>query len=94
VFRLGGEEFAVVLAGSPLDEAAQVAQRLCEAVRAGRPGGLDVTVSAGVCAAAGTETRWESLYRRADAALLEAKRAGRDQVVVVPHDAVPSGTGR
>ncbi len=90
VYRLGGEEFAVILPDTSLDEAAPVAQRLREAVSRSRPGGLDVTMSAGVSAAVGAETRWEALYRRADAALLEAKRAGRNQVVTAPdHETSP-----
>jgi diguanylate cyclase (GGDEF)-like protein len=90
VYRLGGEEFAVVLPDSSLDEAVRVAQRLREAVARSRPGGLDVTMSAGVCAGTGSEARWEVLYRRADAALLEAKRAGRDQVVTAPDSDPPA----
>jgi diguanylate cyclase (GGDEF)-like protein len=92
VYRLGGEEFAVILPDTSLDEAAPVAQRLREAVSRSRPGGLDVTMSAGVSAAVGAETRWEALYRRADAALLEAKRAGRDQVVTAPDGGPPAPT--
>jgi PleD family two-component response regulator len=80
----------VVLPDSSLDEAVRVAQRLREAVARSRPGGLDVTMSAGVCAGTGSEARWEVLYRRADAALLEAKRAGRDQVVTAPDSDPPA----
>ena len=47
-----------------------------------RPGDLDMTISAGVAAGAGEEIRYERLFRAADHALLEAKRAGRDRVEV------------
>jgi diguanylate cyclase (GGDEF)-like protein len=90
VYRLGGEEFAVVLPGAGLAEAATLAERHREAVRRRRPGGLDVTMSAGISAGTGADTRWDDLYRRADAALLEAKRTGRDRVVLAadPHPLV------
>ncbi len=69
--RYGGDEFSVILPDCPLDEALAVIERL----RAATPGGL--TCSAGVVCTDGTETA-ESLIRRADVALYEAKRAGRD----------------
>jgi two-component system cell cycle response regulator len=43
---------------------------------------MPVTVSLGVSASEGNEDRPESLLRRADEALYEAKAAGRNQVVV------------
>jgi len=84
VYRLGGEEFAVVLPAGSLEDAAAVAERLRAAVARRRPGDLDVTMSAGVSVGVGDQTQWETLYRLADAALLEAKRSGRDQVIVAP----------
>ena len=45
------------------------------------PGGLDMTLSAGVATAAGTDVRYDELFRAADLALLSAKREGRDRVV-------------
>ena len=59
-----------------------MAERVRHAVADGRPGDLDISVSAGVAAAAGEEIRYERLFRAADHALLEAKRAGRDRVEV------------
>jgi diguanylate cyclase (GGDEF)-like protein len=82
VYRIGGEEFLVLLPGVALHEAVDVAERVRHAVTASRPGDLDVTISAGVAAAAGEEIRYERLFRAADHALLEAKRAGRDRVEV------------
>jgi diguanylate cyclase (GGDEF)-like protein len=80
VYRIGGEEFLVLLPGVPLHQAVDVAERVRHAVAEGRPGDLDISVSAGVAAAAGEEIRYERLFRAADHALLEAKRAGRDRV--------------
>jgi PleD family two-component response regulator len=49
-----------------------------------------VTISAGVAAAAGDEIRYARLFRAADHALLEAKRAGRDRVEVAGDRSVAS----
>ena len=80
VYRIGGEEFLVLLPGVDLGEATQIAERVRQAVDDARPGDLDLTISAGVAAGAGTDISYDELFRAADAALLDAKRAGRDQV--------------
>ncbi|MBI5106959.1 MAG: GGDEF domain-containing protein [Solirubrobacterales bacterium] len=82
VYRLGGEEFVLVLPGAGVGEAQEIADRQRAAVAARRPGGIAVTISAGISAGRGDGVGWEELYRRADAALLQAKRDGRDRVVV------------
>ena len=81
--RLGGEEFALALAG-PLHEALEVAERLRAAVTAtllptdGEP--YRVTVSIGVAELQAGETLTAGLAR-ADQALYDAKGAGRNRVV-------------
>jgi diguanylate cyclase (GGDEF)-like protein len=80
IYRLGGEEFLIVLPGCPLAEGAGIAERLRTTLEDSRPGGLAVTASFGVAAAAGPEAAFEPLFRAADAALYEAKRAGRNRV--------------
>jgi diguanylate cyclase (GGDEF)-like protein len=82
VYRIGGEEFLVLLPGVELSEATEIAERVRHSVAEGRPGDLDLTVSGGVAAGAGGEIRYDELFRAADGALLEAKRAGRDRVEV------------
>ena len=90
--RYGGEEFAILLPGTDAVDAATLAERIRLAVRAldlenaQGPTGR-VTISAGVATivphrgeAPGSVA--SSLVRRADSALFEAKRAGRDRVVV------------
>lgn len=72
--RYGGEEFTVVLPGCNLSNAKDIVERL----RAAMPG--DQTVSAGVACWNGRESA-EELLGRADAALYEAKRMGRDCLV-------------
>ena len=92
VYRLGGEEFLVLMPGASLAEARDVAERLRPNVTESAPGGLRLTMSVGVASASGEELRYEELFRSADAALLEAKREGRDRVVVAgggPPDASP-----
>jgi diguanylate cyclase (GGDEF)-like protein len=80
IYRLGGEEFMVLLPGANLEDSCEVAERLREAVAAARPGGIDVSISLGVSAASGPRIRYEDLFNAADAALYEAKRGGRNRV--------------
>jgi diguanylate cyclase (GGDEF)-like protein len=73
--RYGGEEFCMLMAGARPDEAVATLERL----RAVTPQGQ--SFSAGVAQWDGAETP-EQLLGRADAALYEAKRAGRDRTAV------------
>jgi diguanylate cyclase (GGDEF)-like protein len=88
VARIGGEEFAIVLAASDLQQAAHVAEQIrVEVARLNIPNpdsdrGV-VTVSAGVAALwvnSGLDDRW--LIDTADRALYEAKAGGRDRIVM------------
>ena len=82
--RPGGEEFIVFLPGSTLEQAMQVAVRVCQRVRdadivhEASPRGR-VTVSIGVAARETGDVEPEDMLRRADQALYRAKAAGRDQ---------------
>ena len=80
--RYGGEEFVVVLPGCEVATALRIADRL----RAAVPD--DQTTSAGVAGWDGQESMGE-LIGRADAALYQAKGAGRDQAIVARTDAAP-----
>ena len=79
-YRLGGEEFLVLLPGADLAEAAEIAETLREAVAAAAPGGLAVTMSFGVSASAPGSFDYAEVFRAADEALYAAKAAGRNCV--------------
>ncbi|MBI3942781.1 MAG: diguanylate cyclase [Chloroflexi bacterium] len=85
--RYGGEEFVLVLPEVTLDVARQRAEQLREGAKHldvqhhGRALGV-VTLSAGVIVFPKHGTTAESLLSAADTALYQAKRAGRDRVVV------------
>jgi len=88
--RVGGEEFAVLLAGAGLAEASRVAEQVRVSVAAARwqhrakPGRaiVHITVSVGVVQHRAGEAAAE-LLARAEAALRQAKAAGRNRVVAV-----------
>jgi diguanylate cyclase (GGDEF)-like protein len=83
--RQGGEEFVVVLDVADAEEARSVAERMRESVRAHpfRHGDaeLTITVSIGLAMLTADDAQLDDLLRRADIALYEAKRGGRDRVV-------------
>ncbi len=86
VGRVGGEEFAILLPETELEGAIDVAERLRAAVaraEVAREEGvpLRVTVSIGVAMLAGS-VNLDTLMSQADAALYDAKHAGRNQVCV------------
>jgi diguanylate cyclase (GGDEF)-like protein len=83
VARYGGEEFAAMLPETDAQGAEQIAERMRLAVESLETGGGRVTVSIGVATIVAGETRTaESLVAAADAALYDAKRAGRNTVRV------------
>ncbi len=89
-YRIGGEEFLIVLPGSDLERSAELADQLRNAVSANDlGGGVPVTMSFGVGASDRGETfDYEQAFAKADAALYRAKLSGRDQVCVVERDEV------
>jgi diguanylate cyclase (GGDEF)-like protein len=83
--RLGGEEFVAMLPGADIDAAIVVAENLRRQVMAldSRPWLPErpMTVSIGIAVAHATDDSAGAMLHRADVALYEAKRAGRNRVV-------------
>ncbi|WP_178863925.1 sensor domain-containing diguanylate cyclase [Thiomicrorhabdus cannonii] len=91
VARLGGEEFSVILPEQALEEAVATAERLCQQIARLRVATglktpqeceyLSFTVSIGVSVLRDDDASLEMLISRADNALYEAKKQGRNTVV-------------
>ena len=84
LYRVGGEEFIVLLAATESDAGCEVAERIREAIAREPVGGLPVTISLGVASATGPAFRYSEVFGRADTALLAAKQAGRNRVSAAP----------
>ena len=87
LFRLGGEEFLMLLVDTGLDGARRVAEKLRRGVeqevfRLPQDRTISVTLSVGVACFNG-HPDYQQLMRRADDALYQAKHSGRNRVVVV-----------
>lgn len=85
--RIGGEEFAVLLAGAAPAAACDFAERLRGKIAAavnefeGRP--IAVTASIGIAAMRADDLSADAALQRADTALYQAKNSGRNQVRLV-----------
>jgi diguanylate cyclase (GGDEF)-like protein len=80
--RLGGEEFALLLPETAVDVAHEVARRVvehCRTLRLPSIGNTMFTASVGVTTVLPTDDRIETALRRADQALYQAKRLGRNR---------------
>jgi diguanylate cyclase (GGDEF)-like protein len=92
VARYGGEEFVVLMQGADGPGARRAGERVCEGVRAlrlphalesGPAGVVTVSVGAAACIPPIGGAAF-ALVQAADAALYQAKRTGRDRVVLAP----------
>ena len=85
--RMGGEEFVVILPETDLQVGFTVAERLRRVIAArpfnagAKQGPLSITVSIGVAGYESVSDTHASILKRADEALYEAKRSGRNRVV-------------
>ena len=84
--RIGGEEFAAVFPGCSPDVAQQIAERLQREIQRlsfnhdGQVYG--VTVSQGLTGLNDDDELLDNLFARADAAMYQAKRQGKNQIVL------------
>lgn len=95
IARYGGEEFILLMSETDVEEALAVAERLREATASEKllPEEAVLTCSFGIGMLKPDETRLptpEELIQRADKALYEAKRAGRNRVHVFRDDSAAS----
>jgi diguanylate cyclase (GGDEF)-like protein len=89
-YRLGGEEFLILVPGSDLGRTIELAERLRDGIADEELSeGVAVTMSLGVAASDQREPfDYAAVFARADAALYRAKRGGRNRVCA---DAEPAG---
>jgi len=85
LYRIGGEEFAVILPETETEDACRQAERLrriSEQLKVGsEQTAAEISISAGVSELLETDVSIEDVMRRADAVLYEAKGKGRNRVM-------------
>ncbi|MDX1795128.1 MAG: diguanylate cyclase [Hydrogenovibrio sp.] len=88
LYRIGGEEFAILLPNTDLDAATGVAERLrqtiADCIIPHQKGELNITISLGISTLLDPDTSIEEVIQRTDDALYKAKDKGRNSVVVCP----------
>ena len=87
-YRYGGEEFTVILPETPLSKACVVGERIRSALEAqpfvpGKGDAVTITISIGVTQFSEQDTL-ESFVRRADKAMFQSKKAGRNRLTSLP----------
>lgn len=84
--RWGGEEFIILFPGTDIDNASAVAERLRKTIENTRflyhKQEISLTVSIGVTKVQQTDHGQETIFTRVDKAMYEAKRKGRNRVVI------------
>ena len=96
--RVGGEEFALILPGTTIEDAIQIADDLCRRVEISvfRFNGhrLPLTASFGVAGLSDKDKEIADLFLRADRALYRSKRDGRNRVDIESSQVFRATNGR
>lgn len=80
--RLGGDEFVLLLKNTPFNaNLSNRLQKICSSLSKTYENGLSTTVSIGIALYPRDGTNFNKLYQKADSALYQAKRNGRNQFV-------------
>jgi diguanylate cyclase (GGDEF)-like protein len=79
-YRVGGEEFLVLLPGVEMAGGINIAEHMRQAVEECRPGGVTMTASFGVSVATAEGIEFLPLFRAADEQMYASKHAGRNRV--------------
>ena len=86
VARIGGEEFAVMLPDTTINDAFKLAEELKEAVNSQpiqlKDNQLSLSVTIGVSSLSDENSNWSSLYGEADNAMYQGKKDGRNRVFI------------
>lgn len=93
VFRYGGDEFVVILAGTHLSRGIQIAERLRKSIEKRvfqiEESSVRATLSIGVASFPDHAEKLESLLKMADQAMYDAKRKSRNAVETLPLPSYP-----
>ena len=91
--RYGGDEFAIILPLTGVHEAGVIADRLKMKLKECMPGDRTVTVSIGVASCGEKIGTYRALMEKADAALYQVKRSGKNRVIAAADRETEAGTG-
>ncbi len=95
LFRIGGEEFAILVSRGTIDDVCGIAERLRELVACSplqsEDAAVRMSISIGVAEHLAGDEKWEDILRRADQALYCAKQQGRNRVVLHGRDLPADG---
>ncbi|MBL7672191.1 MAG: GGDEF domain-containing protein [Bdellovibrionaceae bacterium] len=85
--RYGGEEFVLMLSGTNLKVAGEIAERIRTTIQNNQfifeNKTIPVTISVGVSTKTSTDIDWEQLFERADKAMYQSKQSGRNKVTII-----------
>jgi len=87
VARIGGDEFAILLAGINKDNAVSMLRRVCSSIEAKQIKGQNLRISAGIATTASGIRKARSLMEAADARLYKSKRRRRKRHNTTPRHA-------